>query len=163
MNRTMPLSSEAAVLRPLRVGVLLNAAAMGLIAVSLGCGNGTRPPDSSISPSPSPAPAPDTTFYTLSGVVFEATTNGNAPRSGVDLYCDRCGPTGHTWVSTGNDGLYVFSHVPNGDTPLVVRRAGYVVKNSDQINADGSTSTHVIVNGDTRFDIQIESVGPWGY
>ena len=102
--------------------VLFHATAIGLVTVSLGCGNGTRPPDASISPSPSPTPAPDTTFYILSGVVFEATSNGNAPRGGVDVYCDRCGPTGHTWVSTGDNGVYVFSHVPNGDTPLVVRR-----------------------------------------
>jgi hypothetical protein len=143
--------------------VLFHATAIGLVTVSLGCGNGTRPPDASISPSPSPTPAPDTTFYTLSGVVFEATSNGNAPRGGVDVYCDRCGSTGHTWVSTGDNGVYVFSHVPNGDTPLVVRRAGYVVTNSRQVNADGSASTHVIVNGDTRFDIQIEAVGSWDY
>ena len=105
----------------------------GIVTVTLGCGNGTRPPDSSISPSPSPTPAPDTTFYTLSGVVFEATSNGNAPRSGVDIYCDRCGPTGHTWVSTGDNGVYVFSHVPNGDTPLVVRRG--------RLRGDESTNT----------------------
>ena len=51
---------------------------------------------------------------------------------------------------------------PNGDTPLVVRRGGYVVTNG-QVYADGNNGTHVVVNGDTRFDIQIEAVGSWDY
>jgi hypothetical protein len=41
------------------------------------------------------------------------------------------------------------------------------VRNSDQTSPAGTTSTHVVVNGDTRFDIQIEvhleGSNPWDY
>lgn len=87
--------------------------------------------------------------YILSGVVFERTPTGTAPIEGVEVYCDGCGsPYGHTFAYTGADGFYSFSYTYSGTNPLLIRKAGYGP-------VQGSQSGYPMVNGDTRFDIEL--------
>jgi hypothetical protein len=133
------------------------AAAMVLATLVLGCSDGSNP----VTPTPpqtpaAPTPLPSETLYTLSGVVFEATRNGNQPREGVQVYCDSCGsPVGHTSVDTDSNGAYVFTHAKNGRTPLIITKAGYRVVDPSEVYSDGGGVKVAIVNGDTRFDIEI--------
>jgi len=85
--------------------------------------------------------------YTLSGVVFERTLTGTALIEDVEVYCDGCGsPYGHTFLHTGADGVYSFSYTYSGTNPLLISKAGY---------AASAGSTRPMVNGDTRFDIEL--------
>lgn len=97
--------------------------------------------------------------YTLSGVVSEMTPTGSAPVKGVEVYCDSCGENGHTAAYTDASGLYTFSGVFNGVTPLLVRKEGYRV--IDPVPAQ-SGFVNAEVNGDTRFNIQLAR-GTWDY
>jgi hypothetical protein len=121
------------------------------------CDGGGRPPTApsvpTPTPTPSPAPAPTTPVvtYTLSGTIFEVMPTGRVPIEGVTVYCDSCGsPTGHTYVYTDADGLYSLEWSQNGATELQVGKTGYAVV--------GKANEFLIatVNGDTRFDIELE-------
>ena len=95
--------------------------------------------------------------YVLSGVVFEVTESGQVPIEGVELYCDGCGsPVGHTFVLTDAAGLYSFSWTLNGPNPLFVTKAGYAIVDPSRMLLDREGRVKVTVNGDTRFDIQLE-------
>jgi hypothetical protein len=93
--------------------------------------------------------------YTLSGMVYALTETERVPTErvpieGVEVYCDSCGsPDGHTSVYTDATGFYNLSWTTNGVHPLIVTKAGYVTA----IARDGRISA--VVNGDTRFDIQL--------
>ncbi len=128
-----------------------------------GCGSSTVPtspsalPTAAVPPTPvpSPSPGPQPT-YTLSGVVYEVTPNGQVPVEDVELYCDSCGsPTGHTFTSTDANGFYSFSWAQNGVHPLLVWKAGYDVINPMGTLKTGEAYKNATVNGDTRFDIQL--------
>jgi hypothetical protein len=89
--------------------------------------------------------------YTLDGVVFERTPTGTAPIAGVNVYCDGCGsPEGHTFSLTGANGGYSFSFTYSGTNPLQVWKTGYV-------DPAGQVPgwRQVMVNGNTRFDIEL--------
>jgi hypothetical protein len=45
-------------------------------------------------------------LFTLSGVVFEATADGNAPVGDVNLYCDSCGAGDHTFIDSDANGAF---------------------------------------------------------
>jgi hypothetical protein len=99
---------------------------------------------------PPPIAATPGVTYTLFGTVFEVTSTGRIPIEGAGLYCDGCGsPVGHTSTYTDADGFYSFAWSPNGPVPLLVGKDGYDVvgKPKQPIVA--------IVNGDTRFDIEL--------
>jgi hypothetical protein len=119
--------------------------------------NGPNPITPSAPEAPgAPTPAPSATLYTLSGVVYEATQQGNQEREGVSVYCDSCGsPDGHTATLTDRNGVYVFTHAKNGSTPLIVSKAGYRVADPAEELGDGRAIKIATVNGDTRFDIEI--------
>jgi len=91
--------------------------------------------------------------YTLSGIAFEVTPAGQVPIEGVEIYCDSCGPFGHTRVFTDSNGRYVMSEVLPVTHSLLVQKTGFAV-----VDPIGSTAGYdvkdVKVEGDTRFDIQ---------
>jgi hypothetical protein len=129
----------------------LSALLISLVLLSA-CDRAGGPPTAPTArtpPAPAPAPAPVVT-YTLFGTIFEITPTGRVPIEGVGVYCDGCGsPVGHTQTYTDADGLYSLAWSPNGPTPLLVGKAGYdVVGKANQ-------SIVAMVNGDTRFDIEL--------
>jgi hypothetical protein len=95
--------------------------------------------------------------YILSGVVFERTPTGTAPIEGVEVYCDGCGsPYGHTFAYTGADGFYSFLYTYSGTNPLLIRKAGYGDPAGQAASpVQGFQSRYPMVNGDTRFDIEL--------
>jgi Carboxypeptidase regulatory-like domain len=94
--------------------------------------------------------------FTLSGMVFEATPEGQMPIEGVELYCDGCGsPVGHTSVFTDADGFYSFAWTFNGPNPLFVTKAGYAIVDPTGTLKDAYGRVTATVKGDTRFDIEL--------
>lgn len=93
--------------------------------------------------------------YTLSGMVFEMTAEGRVPVEGVSVYCDSCGsPEGHTFADTDNEGLYSFGWAQPGEVALIVRKDGYGL-GSPVRNGPLEGWIVAIINGDTRFDIEL--------
>jgi hypothetical protein len=90
--------------------------------------------------------------FVLSGMVYESTAGGRVPLGGVVLYCDGCGsPVGHTFETTDADGLYRFAWTLNGKNWIqFISKDGY--RYAGPIETFGIP---VIVNGDTRFDIEL--------
>ena len=93
--------------------------------------------------------------FVLAGVVFEATSEGPVPVEGASVYCDSCGDGGHSWSRTDSQGGYAFPAVYNGTTPIIITKAGYSVVAPTRTLQDGSGMKDVLVNGDTRFDIEL--------
>jgi hypothetical protein len=95
--------------------------------------------------------------YTLSGVVFETTPTGPVPISDVQVYCDGCGsPYGHTFVYTNATGIYSLSYTFSGTNQLLIQKDGYGGPAGQPAGAvQGYLSRQAIVNGDTRFDIEL--------
>ena len=151
--------------------------AMVLAAVLTACGSGG--PASPTGPSPSSPqsavpPVARTNGYpgqligvTLYGVVYEVTATGRSPIADVTVYCDPCGEYGHAWARTDENGYYSF----NGDLAsgggiwvsgsssisLSVTKEGY----SDPVGQPGIPGRlgagwrDVVVNGDTRVDVEL--------
>jgi hypothetical protein len=88
-------------------------------------------------------------------MVFEVTDAGQVPVDEVGVYCDSCGDGGHSWVKTDSQGRYVFPAVYNGDTPIIIGKAGYAVVAPTRTLQDGSGVKDVRVNGDTSFDVEL--------
>jgi hypothetical protein len=137
-----------------------SAVVVALVALLAGCQGSS----SSLGPTPYGQPSggprgplmPTLTFAPdarLWGRVLEETPSGPVPLSGVSVYCDACGPFGHTWADTGDGGEYAFTEglhlAPGVPTPLHVRREGY----GDAQRAPGESVRQVIVSGETHFDI----------
>jgi len=92
--------------------------------------------------------------YTLSGIAFELTPAGHVPIEGVEIYCDSCGPDGHTFAYTDSNGRYVMSEVLPIIHSLLVRKTGFAVVDPTGKIA-GFDAKDVKVEGDTRFDIEL--------
>jgi hypothetical protein len=91
--------------------------------------------------------------YAVTGVVFETTSTGRAPIRDVDLYCDACGPDGHTRVFSAADGSFRFDWVPAGRHAIIVSSNTYRLPASQPIGS--LEATDVDVSGNTRFDIEL--------
>ena len=122
----------------------------------LGCSDGIAPTRPSPAPPPPPSPLV-ATKHTLSGVVFEATARGNEPRAGVNVLCDYCDAP-QPEMFTGAGGVYSFSGASNGRTyqlwlwpPEKYRVVGAIL----EYPQDNSAVVEVVINGDTRKDIEI--------
>jgi hypothetical protein len=100
---------------------------------------------------------------TLSGVVFEESSNGRAPIPHASVYCEPCGAETHTFATTDENGFYSFTgvwtdpgHFP---TRILVRLDGYTdppgLPTPTPPNPSGLGWREVVVNGDTRFDMQL--------
>jgi hypothetical protein len=137
-----------------------------LMAVGLaGCDGADSPaptaPSAVQAPLPLPVPTPIRaqfppgvlSAYTLSGLVFEVTTTGKMPIGGVQIYCELCGEETHSWSATDSSGIYSFTGVwttPGLPIPVSFGKKGY----TDPL-ADTSGNRQVLVNGDTRFDVEL--------
>lgn len=95
--------------------------------------------------------------YSLSGVVFERTPTGTEPIEGVDVYCDGCGsPYGHTSAITDAHGFYSLAYTYPGINPLLISKDGYGdPPGQPPGTVRGYLSRQPMVNGDTRFDIEL--------
>src|SRR5215208_4166947 len=88
---------------------------MVLLVLVLGfAGCDSRNPSMPSTPSPvqSVPPSGDSAVLaaaTVFGVVYQLTTTGQAPVTGVSVYCDACGAMGHAWHTTDSNGYYAFS------------------------------------------------------
>jgi hypothetical protein len=142
--------------------VLVLALTMGVA----GCDGANSPaataPSAVQAPPPPPAPTPIRaqfppgvlSAYTLSGVVFEVTTMGRTPIAGAEVYCELCGEETHSWAFTDSSGNYSFTGVwttPGSPTPVWFGKEGY----TDPLGDKASGPRHVMVNGDTRFDVEL--------
>ena len=126
-----------------------------MLALS-GCSDPPVPtaPTPAVSAPPTLPPPPPTaglvmTDVTLSGMVFEETTTGHAPIDDVGVYCEPCGAETHTWAKTDSHGFYSFTGVwTDGRFParivIWVEKDGYI-----------PGWREVVVDGDTRFDMQL--------
>jgi len=135
--------------------------ALSLVILLAGCD--TERSQTPLSPTPTPnAPPPPTPVIggTVSGAVYEVTADERVPVADVEVYCDSCGPQGHTLTMTGADGEYTFSGAPGGKTLLLVAKEGYALPKPDWTQPNPTPlgwlgGMNVTVNGDTRFDIEI--------
>jgi hypothetical protein len=139
--------------------VALAASAL-VVVLSAACSSSPMTAVTGPSPSPTPTPVaptpPPVQTYTLSGTVFEVTPAGRIPVEGVEVYCDSCGsPDGHTFVHTDAEGFYSLAWTQNGIRPLLVRKAGYAVRNPTRTFPDGTGGTDPLVNGDTKYDFEL--------
>ena len=138
-----------------------------LLVVAVGCSQGTSfrmPTAPSPTPTapptagpPPPTPGPPPVAGSLSGTVSVKTSGGTALLDGVEVYCDSCGPVGHTFVYTDAEGSYRFPDVAGGATPILIRKTGYAVVGATGVFPDGTGRLIVVVNGDTRFDIELSA------
>ena len=127
-------------------------AALGLTILMFACG-GDNP--SLASPTPQAATA---TSGTLSGVVFEITAGTFVGVEGVEVYCDTCGPVGHSHRFTDGTGEYDFGEVANGRPLLVLAsKPGYNLARPDEPSPGigWMGGVRAPVRGDTRFNIQL--------
>ena len=156
---------------------------VGVLVLALGlsgCG-GSDSPATPLTPSPPPqqavvpAPTPASGWlsgYTLvgvslSGVVYELTPTGRTPIAGAIVYCELCGKETHSFATADDNGFYHFSGdlasgggvwLAAGDpTPIAV---GYY--NKDYQDPPGLPAIRqgpgwraVLIDGDTRFDIEL--------
>jgi hypothetical protein len=101
------------------------------------------------------------TGVSLSGVVSEVSPTGQTPIAGLDVYCEPCGETTHTWATTDANGFYKFSGdltrgggvwlSPGVATPICAAKEGY----ADPPGVLTRCWRDVMITGDTRFDIQL--------
>jgi hypothetical protein len=146
---------------------------LGFTAGLAGCDGGPQRPTapSPIQQSPSgPSsgggfPPGVLTDVTISGQVFELTATGRTPLEGVAVYCELCREATHSWAITDANGFYTFTGVWNAGnwpTSLAVQKTGYVdppeLPAITPPNPAGSGWREVMVNGHTRFDMELVKV-----
>ena len=108
------------------------------------------------SPPVNAVPAPPSVGGTLSGIVYETTESGRIPVVDVQVYCDACGPQGHSSSVTAADGSYRFDGAPGGRTTVLLAKPGYKLPRPDWVGTGGwMGGINVVVSNDTQFDIQI--------
>ena len=162
-------------MRHRKIGIML------VLALGLGgCGSSSSP-TTPLTPSPLPpqavVPAPPPpgswlrdytlTGVSLSGVVYELTTTGRTPIAGTVVYCELCGTETHTFAYADDNGFYHFTGdlasgggvwlAPKVPTPLAV---GFYNKDYEDPPGlprvgNGPGWRAVLIEGDTRFDIEL--------
>jgi hypothetical protein len=138
-----------------------------IMVATLVSGCGTEMARGPVTPTPTSAPTPASSSsamrYSVSGVVFEVTAAGDIPVKGVEVYCDPCGPFGHSARFTDADGRYSFAgeegSVAAGTIPLLLAKEGYKLPHQPDQSGPSRLSwmgsVAVVVSGDTRHDIHI--------
>lgn len=141
-----------------------------------GCGSSARVPSApSLASAPvvvTPGPvAPSGSVLadaTLSGTVYELVGDPPGQRRGIEgvsVYCEPCGESTHNFADTDANGAYVFPHGvwtegrPGFPTRVFVKKDGYRdppnLPKITSSNPSGSGWREVVINGDTRFDIEL--------
>jgi hypothetical protein len=94
---------------------------------------------------------------TLHGVVFEMHDKTRVPVPGVEMYCDACGPFGHTATFTDSNGKYELAGAPAGYTRVLLAKSGYKLLAPDWTYPAGGWMGGVDarVNRDAGFDIEL--------
>jgi hypothetical protein len=119
-----------------------------LTFVAAACDGRRAPTASTATPGQSPTAI---SSFTLSGVVFESTSSGRRPVSGVSVFADLT--TGGYWASVGGkstdaEGRYSFSLIYPGRLDLWATRQGYAQP----------CFTAIDLSGDAVVDIEIVSL-----
>jgi hypothetical protein len=105
--------------------------------------------------------------WTLSGRVYEVV--GDARQTvgieGVQVYCEQCGESTHTFAGTDANGEYVFPRgfwdegKPLFPARISVRKTGYQdppgTPSTTPPNPSGPGWREVVLKGDTRFDMEL--------
>jgi hypothetical protein len=108
----------------------------------------------------------------LTGMVYEVTATGPVGIAGVDVYCEACGVMTHTWATTDTNGVYRFSGdlasgggvwlSPGFLTAIGVQHTSYQdppglppLRGPMFHIPSGPGWREVLIDGDTRFDIQL--------
>ena len=165
----------------MRNKTVVGIALLLLAQVVAGCG-GTESSSTPLGPSPvapqaaPPPPRPPGSWlagYTLtgvsiSGVVYESTPTGRVSIPEARIYCELCGTETHTFATADASGFYIFPvHLSSGGgvwlsdgrTPLFVENKGYRdpagLPPFSGVCPTGFSCREVLVNGDTRFDIEL--------
>jgi hypothetical protein len=146
----------------MRRRTLKTVAALGLTVLMAACDSGGPSPGRSpVSPTPAiptPTPPPGPTVGgTLFGVVFELNAGQRAPVAGVEVYCDSCGPQGHTSSITDGSGAYRLEGAPYGRTTLILAKPGYGQPQPGPVSPSGGWigSIDAFVTGETQFDVEV--------
>ena len=149
----------------LRLGIAAAVVAQCLAGCGTDAGRASLPTaPSSPTPPPSrptgPQPWPPGVFapnVTLSGVVFEIVQHAEVPIERVWVYCELCGEETHSATFTDNKGFYTFKGVWANSLPILVGKDGYQDPPGTTYPSSygGPGWREVIVNGDTRFNIQL--------
>jgi hypothetical protein len=152
----------------------------GVVVLLLGLG-GCGGPDSSptpLAPSPPPpqavVPVPPAASFppgtltgvSLSGVVYELTPAGRKPIARALVYCELCSKETHTFATADDEGFYQFSgDLATGGglwlTAGVPTRIIVGSYNPDFEDPPGLPASqgpgwrNVLIDGDTRFDIEL--------
>ena len=143
-------------------GAFILALATGVAACDGTNSPAPTAPSAAQAPLPPPVPTPIRaqfppgvlSAYTLSGVVLEVTATGYTPIEGVAVYCELCGEETHSWSLTDSSGIYSFTGVwttPGYPTPVSFSKKGY----TDPLADTSSGNRQVLVDGDTRFDVEL--------
>jgi hypothetical protein len=147
-----------------------------MLALGLGGCDGSEPPSTPSSPSvfeqvvaPSPhaswLPGHVLTGVSLSGVVYELTATGRKPIAGAVVYCEPCGEETHSFAYADDNGFYHFpGDLATGGGVWVARGVPTPINvdyNTGFEDPPGAASRRgpgwreVIIDGDTRFDIEL--------
>lgn len=130
-------------------------AALGSIMLLSACDGGSQSPTSP-SPSASLPSVPPATSGRLWGVVFEIKAGTLVGLEGVEVYCDTCGPMGHSHRFTNGTGEYDFGEVANGRPLLVIgAKTGYNLLRPEEAIPGWMGSIRATVSGDSRFNIEL--------
>ena len=137
-----------------------------------GCGGSTQTPTAPSPPVASQPPAaPGGSVLadaTLSGMVYEVVAE--SPRQivgieGASVYCEQCGESTHNFAYTDSNGHYVFPRGvwtegrPSFPARIRVAKDGYQdppgLPKTTPPNPSGPGWREVVIDGDTRFDMEL--------
>jgi hypothetical protein len=92
----------------------------------------------------------------LFGTVFEILAGSFVGVADVNVYCDTCGPQGHSDRFTDEMGQYDFGDVANGNPILVIgAKPGYILLRPEGPALGWMGTVRATVRGDERFNIEL--------